>query len=239
MMARAHILQHVAFEGPGAIAPWLATAGYHLSVTRLDRNDALPEPSSADFVVILGGPMSVTETDRYPWLSEEIAFVRGCFERGIRILGVCLGAQLLARAAGASVYRNGEPEIGWFPVEAVDTARAPGVFQFPARLEAFHWHGETFDLPSGAVHLARSAACPHQGFQLGASAIALQFHLETTLELIDGLIAHGRQELAQAPWVQTEAELRSVVPGRYEALARSLDAVLSFLHAPAPTVPAA
>jgi GMP synthase-like glutamine amidotransferase len=129
------------------------------------------------------------------------------------------------------VYPNSEPEIGWFPIEPVDSGNGGDVFRFSSSADVFHWHGETFDLPAGAVHLARSAACEHQAFQLGSCAIGLQFHIETTPELVDGLITHGRHELAPRLWVQDESLIRAASAERYAALGPLLDAVLGYLHA--------
>ncbi len=231
---RAHVLQHVNFEGPGTIVHWLLNAGYQVGVTRFDLGEALPEVSSIDFLVVMGGPMSVNDDARHPWLSAELDFVRSSLRNGTRILGVCLGAQLLAKAAGAAVYPNAEPEIGWFPIEPVDAGRDDEVFRFSASADVFHWHGDTFDLPTGAVHLARSQGCEHQAFQLGTSALGLQFHIETTPDLVDGLITHGRNELVPRRWVQDEALIRATGADRYEALGRLRDAVLGYLHAARP-----
>ncbi len=231
---RAHVLQHVEFEGPGTIGPWLSAAGYEVGSTRLDLGGVLPDVSSVDFPVVMGGPMSVNDDARHPWLATEREFIRQCLRKGTRILGVCLGAQWLARAAGAAVYRRAEPEIGWFPIEPVDPVGGADVFRFSSATDVFHWHGETFDLPAGAVHLARSQACEHQAFQLGRSALGLQFHIETTPELVDGLILHGRHELAPRRWVQDEGRLRAAGADRYLALGRLLDDVLGHLHATRP-----
>lgn len=231
---RAHVLQHVDFEGPGTIVPWLLAAQYEVSVTRFDLGEALPEVSSVDFLVVMGGPMSVNDDALHPWLSAELDFVRCSLHNGTPILGVCLGAQLLAKAVGAAVYPNAEPEIGWFPIEPVDAGCGGDIFRFPSTVDVFHWHGETFDLPAGAVHLARSHACAHQAFQLGTSAIGLQFHIETTPQLVDGLVAHGRHELLPRRWVQNESRIRAAGADRYEALGRLLDEVLGYLHAARP-----
>lgn len=151
---RAHVLQHVPFEGLGSIEPWLVTAGYSITWTRFFTGGNLPAPDDPDLLIVLGGPMSVNDETAFPWLRDEKRFVRRSIEAGVPLLGICLGAQLIASALDARVYPNRHREIGWFPVYR--TPDEPGVF--PERFDAFHWHGETFDLPSGAALLARSAA---------------------------------------------------------------------------------
>lgn len=236
-MAHAHVLQHVAFEGPGTIAAWLERAGYQVTITRLDLGDALPENAALDLLVVMGGPMSVHDTGRHPWLAAELAFVGRCLADGTPMLGICLGAQIIAAAAGAGVYRNAEPEIGWFPIQAVQIPSGVDVFRFPSTAQVFHWHGETFDLPPRAIHLASSDVCRHQAFQLGRSVLGLQFHIETTAELVDGLVANGASDLVASPHVQPAADLLAHDPARYAALEPLVDAVLTFLGTARVAVP--
>ena len=225
---RAHVFQHVPFEGPAAIDPWLRSAHFHISTTRFfDPPDELPDPAAVDFLLVLGGPMSVHDTDACPWLAPEMDFLRRFLDTGKPLLGICLGAQLLARTLGARVFPNPHREIGWFPVEGLPHDD-PRSFHFPPTADAFHWHGETFDLPPGALPLARSAACAHQAFQNGR-AIGLQFHLETTPESAQTLIDHARADLAPGPFVQSEPEILSAPPARYKSLHRLLDALLLHL----------
>ena len=172
--------------------------------------------------------MSVNDEGELDWLRPEKQLVREAVARGIPVLGVCLGAQLIASALGAPVYPGTAREIGWFPVHGVpDVAPA---FQLPPEHVAFHWHGETFDLPPGAVRLAGSAACENQAFQIGRHVIALQFHLETTPAGVDALIEHCRDELVPGPYVQTELELRAPAE-RHGPINRLMDDVLAHLLA--------
>jgi GMP synthase-like glutamine amidotransferase len=160
-----HVLQHASFEGLGGVAPLLAARKAKITTTRFfdsARPPALPPLQGLDLVVAMGGPMSVNNEAELPWLVDEKRFIRDAVQRGTPVLGVCLGSQLIASALGARVYRNAQKEIGWFPVEAVPTSGDGNQFVFPEKLNVFHWHGETFDLPPGAIHLARSAACKHQ-----------------------------------------------------------------------------
>jgi len=225
---RAHCLQHVSFEGPGSIAPWLAAAGHHLAVTRLDLGAPLPAPEAVDLLLVMGGPMSANDESELPWLAEEKALLRTCVQAGKAVLGICLGAQLIASALGARVYRNPVKEIGWFPVRGV-TAPGGATFRFPPEMTAFHWHGETFDLPAGALRLAASDGCANQAFQLGRSAIGLQFHLETTPVLARELVAHCGDELVSAPYVQSAETILAAPEARYAAAHAVLGELLAYL----------
>lgn len=227
---KVQVLQHVPFEGPGSMAAWLAARKLEVGCTRLYAGDPLPRARQIDALIALGGPMSVNDESRLAWLRPEKQLVRDAVARGIPVLGICLGAQLIASALGARVYPGAAKEIGWFPVQGLPPA-APGArgFRFPPECLAFHWHGETFDLPPGAVRLASSAACENQAFQLGQRVLALQFHLETTPASAAALIEHCRGELTPGPWVQTEDALRAAPASRYTAINRLMDRVLGYL----------
>jgi GMP synthase-like glutamine amidotransferase len=223
---RVHILQHVAFEGPGSITSWLERRAAEVSVTRLFADARFPATSELDWLIVLGGPMSVNDGATLPWLAPEQRFIADAIAASKSVLGICLGAQLVASALGARVQPNREKEIGWFPVEptraAADSAFA-SIFQLP--LEVFHWHGETFTLPPGATQLLRSAACEQQGFALGERVLALQFHLETTPETARALIESCPADLAPARWVQSGDEMLRDA-GRFRGINRAMDAVL-------------
>ena len=224
---RAHILQHVPFEGVGSMVSWLADAGAVVSYTRFFEDAALPPLDGIDLIIVMGGPMSVNDESSLAWLKEEKRFVREAVKRGVAVLGVCLGAQLIASALGARVYRNSQKEIGWFPIEATPTAS--DAFRFPEKCTVFHWHGETFDLPSGAIRLAKSAACENQAFQIGEHVIGLQFHLETTPESARSILDNCGDDLTPGAYVQSESELRGVESAAYSEINRLMKEVLSYL----------
>jgi GMP synthase-like glutamine amidotransferase len=225
---RAHYLQHVPFEGLGSIAPWLAGHGYRTTATRLFEAAAFPDPRDIDLLVILGGPMSVNDGGQLPWLAAEKAFIREVIGLGTPVLGICLGAQLIADVLGARVYPGPAREIGWFPVHGVANAEGAD-FVLPPQVSVFHWHGETFDLPPGARRLVRSAACENQAFQWGARVIGLQFHLETTPESARALVAHCRHELGAGAFVQDEAQILAAPAAGYTAINRLMAEVLAYL----------
>mgnify|MGYP002630554586 CR=1 FL=1 len=233
---RAHYLQHVPFEGLGSIGPWLETAGYQITTTKLYESTSLPNPDQLDLLIIMGGPMSVNDEDRFPWLRAEKQFIRHTIESGKAVLGICLGAQLIASALGESVYPNRRKEIGWFPVEGIPQ-RQESTFQFPPSVEVFHWHGDTFDLPDRAVLLARSEACENQAFQFGQAVIGLQFHLETTPESAQAIVTSCREELLPSKFVQPEAAILDQAPDKYQKINTLMSKVLVFLRDKATSPP--
>ena len=222
-----HVFQHVPFEGLGWIETWLARRGADVHYTRFFQSDPLPDLRVLDLLVIMGGPMSVNDEGAWPWLRDEKAVARTAIEAGIPTLGVCLGAQIMASALGAPVYPGPHKEIGWYPVQGL--CHAGTAFRFPAETTVFHWHGETFELPAGAVRLASSAACQNQAFQWGRHAIGLQFHLEMTDPTVCTLVDACRAELIPGPYVQGEAKLLDAPSSRYEATHALLSDVLTFL----------
>ncbi|GAB4249506.1 MAG: type 1 glutamine amidotransferase [Acidobacteriota bacterium] len=203
------VFQHVPFEGAGAVADWAAEKGAAPAVVRWfagERPEAPPGPATR--VVVMGGPMSVHDEAQYPWLGAEKRWLREHLDRGGALLGICLGAQLAAELLGARVYPLGCREVGWFPVrrapEAEDTAWGRAL---PPVFPAFHWHGETFDIPAGAVRLAASEACPNQAFVWEDRVLALQFHLEVQPEGARLLCRHCSGDLEPGRWVQSPAEM--------------------------------
>jgi GMP synthase-like glutamine amidotransferase len=225
---RVHYLQHAPFEGLGTIADWLERRGAGVTCTRLFAGEKLPDPSDADWVIAMGGPMSVNDEGRLPWLSAEKRFLASAIKAGKTVLGICLGAQLIASALGAPVRAGDNREVGWFPVERVTAGAAAGLL--PPSFTAFHWHGETFTVPAGAVHIARSDGCENQAFTLGPRVVGFQFHLEVTPDAARDLCAHCPQDLAPGPYVQTEREIEEAA-GSFRAANAVMESVLDRLSA--------
>lgn len=204
MNIRLHYLQHVPFEGLGSIESWAKTNGHTVSSTQLHAGGALPSLEALDWLIVMGGPMGVHDDITFPWLVAEKRFIERAIATGKVVLGVCLGAQLIADVLGAKVYPNREKEIGWFPVDKTPEADNTRVFgKFPSKLEVFHWHGDTFDLPTGAIHVTRSTACANQAFVYDDRVVGLQFHLETTRQSAEQLIENCANELVEGPFIQT------------------------------------
>ena len=224
---KAHILQHVPFEGPAYIGQWLTARGAQISHTRFWESTALPDPATVDLLVVMGGPMSVNDEAEFAWLAAEKRFIAEVVARGRPVLGICLGAQLIASAYGARVFRNTEKEIGWFDVHACTGTE--DAFDFPPTTTVLHWHGETFELPPGARLLATSTACRHQAFQLGERTIGLQFHLEMTAESLRAIIDNCRAELVPARWIQDEAAILGHAVGHFAATHALMDRLLGWL----------
>lgn len=216
---RIHVFQHVPFEGPANIEKWSNAKGHLLTKTALFAGEALPDINTIDWLVLLGGPMNVDEEERYPWLSGEKRFIEQAIRKNKVTLGVCLGAQLIASVLGARVTKNREREIGWFPIELTQEGRSSFLFRDrPQELMAFHWHGDTFELPNACVRLAFSDGCDNQGFLYGSSVIGLQFHLESTPESIRNLIASCGNEISKGKFIQSAEEMlaQSELCGRME-----------------------
>jgi len=202
---RIHCLQHVPFESPGRITAWCEAHGHEFVTTRLFAGDAIPSPSEVEALVVMGGPMGVHDDADHPWMKGEKHLIAGVMEAQKHVLGVCLGAQMIAHVSGARVFRNRFQEIGWFPVEATPEGMAR--FALPHRFDAFHWHGDTFHLPAGAVHLARTDACEQQMFMLGERVLGIQFHLEVGADDVTAMCLHAGQDLPSGPYVQTAAHM--------------------------------
>jgi GMP synthase-like glutamine amidotransferase len=201
---RLHVLQHADHEGPGTIARWASDREHTLVVTRTDRASAFPSLESFDALLVLGGPMSVNDERGCPWLVAEKDLIRRAIAADKRLLGICLGGQLVAEALGGKVINAPQKEIGWFPIELTEEGKTHPFFAgLPSRCEVVHWHGETFSLPSGSVRLARSPACANQAFAWKSRVLALQFHPELAPEQLELWIESGSDELVPGAFVQS------------------------------------
>ena len=210
---RIHYLQHVPFEDLGYIRQWADQRQHSITKTSLYKNEPFPEFSDFDCLMVFGGPMGVYDTTKYPWLNEEKRFIEGVIHKEKPVLGICLGAQLIVDVLGARVFKNKYKEIGWHVVSRTKVAeQSPMKDIFPKLFYPFHWHGDTFDLPDGAIHLAQSEACLHQAFSYGQKTIGLQFHLESSKESIEHLIEKCQNELVSAPYIQSAADILEKAP---------------------------
>lgn len=195
------VIRHVAFEDLGSFAAQIEEAGLEIvyveaASTGLAQLDAV----EAALLVVLGGPISVNDIRDYPFLVDEIGIIRRRIERDLPTLGICLGAQLMARALGADVMPGGEKEIGWYPIELTDAGRAsPLRHLVDGNAPVLHWHGETFGLPAGANLLASSARYRNQAFSYGRRTLALQFHPEITAAGLEQWFVGHTGEIAQTP----------------------------------------
>jgi len=204
---RVHTLLHVPFEGIGCIADWIAKNNFSQTETRLWENANLPALEHFDLLIIMGGPMSVDDEKKFHWLHHEKIFIEEAINQGKQVLGICLGSQLIANVLGAKVYPNKDKEIGWFPVRMNENADNTLLHFFPKEFITFHWHGDTFDLPQGATHVAQSEACLHQAFTYGDNVVALQFHPEMTQASMREMLKEGDAELVPAMYVQPAEEI--------------------------------
>ncbi len=191
-----HCLQHVPFEGLGCIEQWIAQKGHTISYTRFYENYIFPDIAAFDWLIIMGGPMGTCQVDQFPWLLAEKAFIRKAIECNKTCVGICLGAQLVAEALGAKVYANQKKEIGWFPVYGANLSTNNLLFgekQNP--ITVLHWHGDTFDLPVGAVHLAYTEVTPCQAYLYRNNVLGLQFHLELTEDGLHSMLFNCKEDL--------------------------------------------
>ena len=201
------VLQHAAFEGPGEIGLWATERSHSLAIRHLYRGDALPELDDFDLLLVMGGEMNIYQYRDWPWLKPESALIRSALEKGKRLVGICLGGQLIADALGTRVVQNAEVELGWLPIAWTAEARA----FFPvlsSNATVLHWHGDTFGLPSGAIRLAASEGCPEQGFLIPGKCLGLQFHLEVDPGLTKQFV-EGQAEWPKGRFVQTPDQILS------------------------------
>ncbi len=192
-------IRHVPFEDLGLLAPLLADRGHGVHILDAPTDDLTPA-RHAELVVILGGPISANDTADYPFLETEIALAAERLGADRPIIGLCLGAQIMARALGAPVYPSDVKEIGWAPLDLTPAGQESPMGALAA-VPVLHWHGETFELPPGAIHLASTPDCAHQAFALGRHGLALQFHAEAGTAGLEPWFVGHTLEIAQTPGV--------------------------------------
>jgi GMP synthase-like glutamine amidotransferase len=203
------IFQHVPYEDPGMILDWTAERNHDVSFVNFYEDFRMPDAGSADMLIIMGGPMGAYDEGKFPWLKDEKNFIRECAGRNMPVLGICLGSQLLAECLGGRVYPNRQKEVGFFPVTMSGEAKSDPVFRdAPAVWDILHWHGDTFNLPPGAIHLASSEVTPNQAFRK-EKCLGIQFHPEANLSLLERIIASAEKALTGEGTAQTKTEILS------------------------------
>ncbi len=208
-MIRIHTLQHVPFENLAHIESWARQKNHPVSRTLFSSREPLPKMDQFDWLIILGGPMNIYEHQKFPWLEAEKKFIRESISAGKLVLGICLGAQLIADCLGARVSKNTYKEIGWHPIQWLpEIAHSKFFHDLPHPQVPFHWHGDTFEIPPGALPIAKSEACKNQAFEFNRRVAGLQFHLESTPESIEQLVTHCGDELLMGKYVQSAQAIR-------------------------------
>lgn len=230
---RIHLFQHDPTVGPGYIASWLRQKGFGFSTTRFFMDEPLPQVKQFDWLIILGGSMGVYDYDRYPWLYEEKRRIEQAINQCTIVLGICLGAQLIAEVMGARIFKTRCPEIGWHPVELSKESKAtPLLRAVPRKFTTFHWHEDAFDLPDGSIRLGSSRGCLNQGFVFADRVIGLQFHPETLLEDVRIYVEQARHErfngARECVYVQTSEQILAMEEN-YNCMHRALGQILENL----------
>jgi len=207
-MLRIHCFQHVHYEGLGCIAQWCKTNNHPVTYTHFYEESSIPEIDSYDWLIVMGGPMGIYDEKEFPWLKLEKQAIRKAIDADKTVVGICLGAQLIADVLGEKVYRNKQKEIGWHNISLTSEGLSSPIFSsFEPMFKVLHWHGDMFDIPGNAIHLAKSAACQNQAYFFGEKILGLQFHFEVTIESLTQMIKYGRNSLIPAPFVQSEREI--------------------------------
>ncbi len=208
---RIHSLEHEPFEGLANIEVWAKNKGHSISRTLLFNNEELPEMNDFDWLVIMGGSMNIYEEEKYPWLAREKKFIEDAIAHKKIVLGVCLGAQLIADVLGGKVTKNKYSEIGWYPVNLTKEARNSSIFSaLPSEFTAFHWHGDTFKIPHGAVRIAETEGCANQAFEYDNGRVTgLQFHLDYSEKSINLMFKNCGDEIVKGKYIQKPDEIVS------------------------------
>ena len=228
------VFQHASFESPGFIADWADNRTVDIQLIRVFSRQDFPPVEDAEGLILLGGPMSIHDTVRFSWLVQEKIFLEKWLKTGKPVMGICLGAQLLADLLGGRVYSLVHQEIGWFPIQKNAFLKHPFLDLFSENtLPAFHWHGETFDIPEGAVPLFSSEATQNQAFIWNNQIFAFQFHWEVTPKNVQLLIENGETEMRKGgPFVQSPEKML-LSKSFFETSHQLISAGLDFIFFPA------
>lgn len=202
-----HAIIHAPFETLGAIENWILEKGHSLSVTHSYQGEQLPEPSQFDFLILMGGPQSPLQLDKFPYLAHEIELCKKAIQANKIVLGICLGAQIIGESLGAKTGQSPNKEIGVYPIQVTKEGELDPLFkQFPKQFAVMHWHNDMPGLTKETVLLAQSEGCPRQAFRYGDRVYGFQFHLEMTSELVNGMIKHS-EPILPGRYVQSASEL--------------------------------
>lgn len=210
------VFQHVAFEYPGAIEDWAIEHNHELILCKSFAGDSVQKIDTYDVFIFLGGPMSVHDKNIYQWIEFEKSVITNAFNQNKKIIGICLGAQLIAETFGAEVIKQKSPEIGWHDVDFTwnigDSRETPGIVTklteiFPNKMQAFHWHGETYNLPANSIKISESKACENQAFLIGSNVAAFQFHMEIKQEGVKALLENCSEDIDNSDYVQSNDEI--------------------------------
>jgi GMP synthase-like glutamine amidotransferase len=210
---RIHCLQHVSYETSGIIQYWAEMGGHQFNTTLVPERARLPATKDFDWLIVLGGPMSVNAENEFPWIKNEMELVDKAIKEGKIVLGICFGAQLIAKVLGAKVSVNRLKEIGWLPVQLTNKGIESDLFKsFPNEFNSFQWHAETFDIPYNAINIAKSTGCSNQGFIYKDRVVGLQCHLEVISSIVLEMIENNRTDLGKGKYVQSESEIINGIP---------------------------
>lgn len=205
-----HGLAHVPFEDAANIGLWAQDRGHTLAYTHFFRDEPLPAVDSFDMLAVMGGPMNIYEHDAYPWLVTEKECIKKAIDAGKKVLGICLGGQLIADVLGGKVTQNPQKEIGWHAITLTEAGQKSPVFaKIPRQMDVFQWHGDTFSIPPEAVRLASNPVCANQAFLYRGHVLGLQFHLEYSRESIEKMLTHCGNELVDAPYINDPDTIRA------------------------------
>lgn len=221
-------IRHISFEKIGVIEQWAQINGCQLTEIKSYLGEKLPKLDDFDLLVILGGPQSATELDKYIYLSEEIELIKQSVSAGKLLLGICLGAQLISVALGGETSKSAEKEIGIYQVNLTEEGKNSTLFSgFTSNFPCMQWHGDTFSIPKGAKLLASSEACTNQAFSYGDSVFGMQFHLEVTKEIVKDVISHCSEDLSPSKYTQSSNE---IINSEFEVINFAMHKILNNLY---------